>query len=101
MAAISDKLYIQLRIDNQIYPVNVERSEEEYYREAERNINDRLNIYKAKFPNLAHEQYLYMVMLDLSLRLVKSERRNDTEPYRQVMGKLTEEIENTLRGERS
>ena len=42
-----------------------------------------------------------MVMLDLSLRLVKSERRNDTEPYRQVMGKLTEEIENTLRGERS
>lgn len=101
MATISEKFTIQLRIDDQIYPVTVKRSDEEYYREAERNINERLNAYKAKFPSLSREQYLYMVMLDLSLRLVRAERRNDTEPYLNMMSKLTEEIENTLSGDKS
>ncbi len=100
MAEISEKFQIQLRIDNKSYPVNVRRDEEEIYREAERRINDKLNVYKSKFQNLEKEQYLYMALLDLSVRLVQSERRNDTEPYKSVMSNLTAEIMSTL-GEKS
>lgn len=98
MAEMSEKFQITLRIDNQSYPVNVRRDEEEIYREAERMINDKLNIYKSKFQNLEKEQYLYMALLDLSVRLVQSERRNDTEPYKAVMSNLTAEIMSTLGG---
>ena len=42
------------------------------------------------------EQYLYMTLLDLSVRLIQSERRNDTEPYESVMNNLTAEILATL-----
>ncbi len=100
MAEASEFFLIQLRIDNQIYPVNIRRDQEEIYREAERRINDKLNLYKEKFPNQEKEQYLYMTLLDLGVRLIQSERRNDTEPYKSVMSKLTAEILSTL-GEKS
>ena len=45
---------------------------------------------------IAKEQYLYMTLLDLSVRLIQSERRNDTEPYESVMNNLTAEILATL-----
>lgn len=100
MAEASEFFLIQLRIDNQIYPVNIRRDQEEIYREAERRINDKLNLYKEKFPNQEKEQYLYMTLLDLGVRLIQSERRNDTEPYKSVMSKLTAEVLSTL-GEKS
>ena len=55
MAEASEFFLIQLRIDNQTYPVNIRRDQEEIYREAERQINDKLNLYKDRFPNLAKE----------------------------------------------
>ena len=96
MADASEKFFIQLRIDNQTYPVNIRRDEEEIYREAERKINDKLNLYRESFPNLPKEQYLYMTLLDLSVSLVRNQRRNDTEPYKSVMNNLTAEILSTL-----
>lgn len=96
MAEASEKFSINLRIDNQTYPVNIRRDEEETYREAERRINDKLNLYKQNFPNMAKEQYLYMTLLDLSVALVRNERRNDTEPYVSAMDNLTAEILSTL-----
>ncbi len=96
MAEASEKFFIQLRIDNQTYPVNIRRDEEEIYREAERKINDKLNLYRDNFPSLPKEQYLYMTLLDLSVSLVRTQRRNDTEPYESVMKNLTAEILSTL-----
>lgn len=100
MAEVSEKFLITLRIDNKPYPVTIRRDEEEVYREAERQINDKLNLYKERFPGLNDEQYLYMTLLDLGLRLVKAERRNDPAPYEDVMNNLTKEILSTL-GEES
>lgn len=100
MAEVSEKFLITLRIDNKPYPVTIRRDEEEVYREAERQINDKLNLYKERFPGLNDEQYLYMTLLDLGLRLVKAERRNDPAPYEDAMNNLTKEILSTL-GEES
>lgn len=96
MADYGDILAIQLRIDGKVYPVNVRRSEEEFYREAERRINSRLNLYKERFPDQTKEQYLYMALLDLGVTLVREEKRNDAEPYKEVMTNLTAEIMATL-----
>ena len=78
MNEVSEKFVIQLRIDNQTYPIKIRRDEEEIYRAAERKINDKLNLYKEHFPNLEEERYMFMAMLDLSVQLIRSEKRNDT-----------------------
>ena len=62
-------------------------------------INDKLNLYKEHFPNLEEERYMFMAMLDLSVQLIRSEKRNDTEPYEAVLQNITAEIESTLASE--
>ena len=96
MNEVSEKFVIQLRIDNQTYPIKIRRDEEEIYRAAERKINDK---YKEHFPNLEEERYMFMAMLDLSVQLIRSEKRNDTEPYEAVLQNITAEIESTLASE--
>jgi cell division protein ZapA len=96
MAEKKETFVINLRIDNQAYPITIRYEEEEDYRAAERQINDKLNLYRTRFPGLVKEQYLNMILLDMSVRLVKAERRNDTEPYRAAMENLTAEILSTL-----
>ena len=93
MNEVSEKFVIQLRIDNQTYPIKIRR------RAAERKINDKLNLYKEHFPNLEEERYMFMAMLDLSVQLIRSEKRNDTEPYEAVLQNITAEIESTLASE--
>ena len=99
MNEVREKFVIQLRIDNQTYPIKIRRDEEEIYRAAERKINDKLNLYKEHFPNLEEERYMFMAMLDLSVQLMRSEKRNDTEPYEAVLQNITAEIESTLASE--
>lgn len=99
MNEVSEKFVIQLRIDNQTYPIKIRRDEEEIYRAAERKINDKLNLYKEHFPNLEEERYMFMAMLDLSVQLIRSEKRNDTEPYESIIKNITAEIESTLSAE--
>lgn len=96
MAEVSEKFLITLRIDNKPYPATIRREEEEVYREAERRINDKLNLYKERFPGKGSNDYLHMTLLDLSLRLVREERRNDTAPFVDAMSNLTAEILSTL-----
>ena len=99
MNEVSEKFVIQLRIDNQTYPIKIRRDEEEIYRAAERKINDKLNLCKEHFPNLEEERYMFMAMLDLSVQLIRSEKRNDTEPYKAIIRNITAEIESTLSAE--
>ncbi len=96
MNEASEKFVIQLRIYNQTYPIKIRRSEEEVYRAAERKINDKLNLYKEHFPNLEERRYMFMAMLDLCVQLLRSEKRNDTEPYENAMRSIAAEIESTL-----
>ena len=99
MNEVSEKFVIQLRIDNQTYPIKILRDEEEIYRAAERKINDKLNLYKENFPNLEEERYMFMAMLDLSVQLIRSEKSNDTEHYEALLQNITAEIESTLASE--
>lgn len=97
MDTVSEKFTIQLRIGNHTYPITVHRETEEMYREATKRINDKLNLYKQRFPNLGDENYLSMVTLDIAVQLIQNEKRNDTEPYNDVLALLTTEIEAVLK----
>ena len=48
-----DKLVIQLLIGKQVYPITVRRDQEEVYRKAARQINEKLGRYEQSYPNLS------------------------------------------------
>lgn len=62
---------INLIIDGISYPLNVPVSEEPYYRQAARLINDTLLLYKQRFSGEGNVRVITMAALDIALSHVR------------------------------
>lgn len=96
---MDDKLNIKLMIADAYYPMKIDRNEEEIVRKAANQINDKLNKYRTRFPNLPLEKYLVMITMDFANASLKSDNRNDTSPYTEKLTELTEELEDYFKKE--
>ena len=93
-----DKLHIRLHVYDTEMSVNVVRDEEKMYRDAAKLITDTVNTYADVFKGRKSDKdLLYMALIDIALRYEKESTRNDTEPYSDILGKLTSEIEDALK----
>lgn len=93
-----NKLHIRLHLYDTELSVNVPRQDEEYYRSAAKLITETVNTYASLFRGKKGDKdILYMAMLDIALHLKKENARNDTEPFSDILGKLTSEIEEALK----
>ena len=74
------------------------RSEdEEYYRKSAKLIDEIVNSYAKIFKGRkSDKEILYMALIDVALRFEKESDKNDTQPYNDILDKLTAEIEDTL-----
>ena len=92
------KLHINLHLYDTDLAVNVPREDEIFYRNASTMITDVVNTYAKLFRGRkSDKEVLYMSMLDIALRFEKEKDRNDIEPFRDILGKLTSEIEDALK----
>lgn len=92
-----DKLHIRLHVYDTEMSVNVVREDEKMYRDAAKLITDTVNTYADVFKGRKSDKdLLYMALIDIALRYEKESTRNDTEPYSDILGKLTSEIEDAL-----
>ena len=96
MAENKDKLIIKLMIGNQIYPISVKREQEEIFRKAAKDINEKLQRYQTTYPNQGYEKYMSIALLDFAVKVLQLENSNETEPYNKTLAQLTLEIEQTL-----
>ena len=64
------ELGINLIIDGISYPLTIQASEEPYYRQAARLVNDRLSIYKDLFAEEDDAKVMTMVALDIAFGAV-------------------------------
>jgi cell division protein ZapA len=80
-------------IDHSPYPLNIPRSEEELYRKAAVQIDNKLNKYRSLFKEATPTQYWAMAALELSFENLKMKDRNDTAPYCEKLQELTKELE--------
>ncbi|MBO5001579.1 MAG: cell division protein ZapA [Prevotella sp.] len=97
MAEEKSKLHIRLHVYDTDIPVNVNRDEEFFYREAAKLINATVNTYANVYKGKkSDKEILYMAMIDIALRFEKEKTHNDTSPYDDILGKLTSEIEDAL-----
>ena len=93
-----EKLQIRLHVYDTDLSVRIPREDEEYYRKSAKLIDDIVNSYTKIFKGRkSDKEILYMALLDIALRYEKELGRNDTEPYNDILAKLTAEIEDALK----
>lgn len=91
-----DRFVIQLRIGKQYYPINILRTQEEVFRAAAADINDKLQRYESKYPYQGSEKYMSMTLLDFAVRVIQLEKDKSTEPFVKTFTTLAEEIEQAM-----
>lgn len=92
----SDNLSITLKLGTRVLPMTIRRSDEIFYREAEKLINNRFNYYASRYPSQGNELYLTMMALDVAVRLMRMEQECDPQPMVDALGSLLAEVEATL-----
>ena len=92
-----DKLHIRLRVYDTEIPVRVFREEEQLYRDAAKLITDTINAYHNRVSAETSEKtVMYMALIDIALRHQREIRRNDTEPFEDILRQITSEVEQAL-----
>ena len=93
---VSEKFVIRLLIGKHTYPITVRRDQEEIYRRAAREINEKLGRYEQAYPNLGAERYTSAVLLDFAVRVLQAEKETDSSPFVDMARGLTQEIDELL-----
>jgi cell division protein ZapA (FtsZ GTPase activity inhibitor) len=77
-----DLLSIRVMIMDTSYPIKVKREEEEIYRKAAKQLNEKILAYRKKFDrNLNDIDYVIMVAFELSLLRLQLEEERDNSPF--------------------
>lgn len=93
-----EKLLIRLHVYDTDLSVRIPREDEEYYRKSAKLIDGIVNSYTKIFKGRkSDKEILYMALIDVALRYEKEAGRNDTQPYQDILTKLTAEIEDALK----
>lgn len=93
-----EKLQIRLHVYDTDLSVRIPREDEGYYRKSAKLIDDIVNSYTKIYKGRkSDKEILYMALLDVALRYEKEEGKNDTQPYNEILEKLTAEIEDALK----
>lgn len=76
--------------------MTVAREDEYAYREAEKLINERLRFYADRYPTQGTETYLMMALLDIALKLKKSELMQDSSSLGDTLRSMLNDLEKTV-----
>lgn len=97
MAVENEKIKIRLHVYDTDISVTVRREDEEYCRRAAKLITDKVNslmdVYRT---SRSENEIIRMAMLDIAIDLEFEKSTNDTEPYNDILTKITSEIEEAL-----
>ena len=72
---MDDMMKIHLLIDNERYPMTIRREDEQLYRDAAKQIDNKLNKYRSRFPDFSPTRHA---------------------PYQEKLKELTKEIEKQI-----
>ena len=91
------KQHIKLHVYDEEIEVMVAPEEEEYYRNAAKLITQRYNASAAYYKGRKSDHTIsLMTLIDIALMHQKELANNDTQPYDNVLARLTKEIEEAL-----
>jgi cell division protein ZapA len=92
------ELGINLIIDGISYPLTIKASEEPYYRQAARLVNNTLSLYKEIFTGEEGVRVTTMAALDIAFNSIKNGNNGNSAEVMRKISELTRLVENTLKG---
>ncbi len=87
---MTNKLSININIDGRIYPLTIERKDEEKYRKAAKILNEILLQYKKKYADHDQKDFLAMAAFQFVLKNLELEERVDQSPFVEEVKELNE-----------
>jgi cell division protein ZapA (FtsZ GTPase activity inhibitor) len=92
-----DQLRINIRIEGRVYPLNIERVDEERHRLAAKTVNEMVNKYRELFRNKDPQDILAMAAFQIALdhnELIQHVKSNNlTEELRNINDDIADFIE--------
>jgi cell division protein ZapA len=92
-----NKLSINIKIDGRIFPLNINRSDEERYRLAAKMVNETIGKYRKSFKNQESQNILAMTAFQIALSNVKLQNRNDSSDFIDELKNLNDDISDFLK----
>ena len=91
-----NKLRIHTVIGGFRFPMNIDRNEEEIYRNAEKQVNRYIDDYQKQYLNLSAEEIRSLVAFQLAVVIYKMETNQSIDPVIEKIRSLDNELEQLL-----
>jgi cell division protein ZapA (FtsZ GTPase activity inhibitor) len=92
----TDQLRIKVIIAGMTFYLRIDPREEEAIRKAIKHIDDKLNVYRERFPGQTAEKYLAMVALHIGTLYQQERMRTDTRPFEEKFEELSIKLDEFL-----
>ena len=89
---MTEKLSINIKIDGRIYPLKVDKENEEKYRKAAKIINDIVLQYRQRYSQSDSQDFLAMAAFQFVVKNLELEDKVDQSPLFDSLKKLDEEL---------
>lgn len=96
---MDDILTINVNIDGFRVPLKISRSDEEIYRKAEKLVVERLNKFRASYPQRTYEEVLKFVALQLATDIARDKLTLEISPVTDKLRELDAELDKVLEQE--
>lgn len=84
----TNRLRIKVIIAGFTFFLHIDPKEEEAIRKAVKHIDNKLNVYRERFPGHTSEKYLAMIALHIGVMYQQEKMRTDTRPYQEKFEEL-------------
>jgi cell division protein ZapA (FtsZ GTPase activity inhibitor) len=92
----TNQLRIKVLIAGMTFFLRIDPRDEEAIRKAIKHIDDKLNVYRDRFPGQTTEKYLAMVTLHLGTLYQQERMRTDTRPFEEKFEELSVKLDEFL-----
>ena len=92
----TDQLRIKVTIADMTFFLRIDPREEEAIRKAIKHIDDKLNVYRERFPGQTTEKYLSMVALHIGTLYQQERMSTDTRPFEEKFEELSVKLDEFL-----
>ncbi|HOK60080.1 MAG: cell division protein ZapA [Tenuifilum sp.] len=87
---MDEKLSINVNVAERLYPLKIDRDDEEKIRKAAKLINDKVMLYKQRYSDKDVQDYLAMAALQFVIKLIECEDKTDTSEFMSELKDLDE-----------
>jgi cell division protein ZapA len=95
---MDDKFSINIKIGERIYPLRIERADEERIRLAAKLIDEKVSSYKQKYSDRDVQDCLAMASIQFATKMLELESKADDTPVVDAVKEINDKIEQFLQG---